>query len=254
VWGSVSLLHGLGGAAQGGLASLGDGEVAVSLAGAEVQVLRRAGLVARLELPAPSEQPLMAGQTHWYSVTGAGLAALDAFTRTLAWTLPARRAGLSPDGRALVIESAGELIWLEPASGWPLHRMQLPATTSAAPAVSNSGIALVPLVSGGLLALDPATQRLARIAVGSAPAWPPVWNEAGRHVIAAAGGDVVRVDLSGWAGPRDGQLERDPDDEDDPGEPEGASPRPPLGSASGSPPPPSALGGGVEGSSPQGGA
>jgi hypothetical protein len=218
-WGGAPQPHWLGTPAEA-LASLGDGVVAVGLAAAEAQVFRRSSLLVRLELAAPGEQPLLGGKAHWYAVTPAGLAAFDVSTRAPAWTAPARRAGLSADERALAIELEGDLVWLEPASGRELHRVQLPEAASSSPALTNSGIALVPLVSGGLLVIDPHTQRLARLALGPAPAWPPVWSEASRRVTAAAGGDVVGIDLSGWVGPVDGgPLEGGAPPREGPGEP-----------------------------------
>jgi len=218
-WGSAPRPHWLGSTAVS-LGSTGDGAVTVSLAAAEAQVFRRAALLARLELAAPSDQPLLGGNAHWYVVTRAGLAAFDVPTRAPAWTAPARRAGLSADERALAIEIEGDLVWLEPASGRELHRVRLPEAASSPPALTNSGIALVPLVSGGLLVVEPHTQRLARLALGAAPAWPPVWSEASRRVIAAAGGDVVGIDLSSWVGPLDaGPLEGDAPPSDAPSEP-----------------------------------
>jgi hypothetical protein len=203
-WGSAPRPHGLGSTAAGALGNLADGAVAVGLAAAEAQVFRRASLLARLELAAPSEQPLLGGKAHWYAVTRAGIAAFEVSTRAPAWMVPARRAGLSADERSLAIEIEGDLVWLEPASGRELHRVRLPEAASSPPALTNSGIALVPLVSGGLLVIEPHTQRLARLALGAAPAWPPVWSESSRRVIAAAGGDVAGIDLSGWVGPLDG--------------------------------------------------
>lgn len=220
-WGGAPQPHWLGGTAEGALGSLGDGALAVGLAAAEAQVFRRASLVARLELAAPCEQALLGGKAHWYAVTRAGLAAFDVATRALVWTAPARRAGLSADERALAIEIEGDLVWLEPSSGRELHRVQLPEPASSPPALTNSGIALVPLVSGGLFAIEPQPQRLARVAVGVAPAWPPVWDELSQHVTAAAGGDVASIDLSGWAGPFDADA---PEGDTPPGE----APSPPL--------------------------
>jgi hypothetical protein len=227
-WGSAPRPHWLGSTAAGALGNLADGAIAVGLAAAEAQLFRHASLLARLELAAPSEQPLLGGKAHWYAVTRAGIAAFDVSTRALAWTAPARRAGLSADERALAIEIEGDLVWLEPTSGRELHRAQLPEAASSPPALTNSGVALVPLVSGGLLVIEPRTQRLARLALGAAPAWPPVWSEVSRRVIAAAGGDVVGIDLSGWVGPLDGgPLETDAPPSDAPSEPRPAdAPRP----------------------------
>jgi hypothetical protein len=242
-WGSAPRTHWLGSTAAGALGSLADGAVAVVLAAAEAQVFRRASLLARLDLAAPSEQALLGGKAHWFAVTRAGIVAFDVSTRAPVWTAPARRAGLSADERALVIEIEGDLVWLEPASGRELHRARLPEAASSPPALTNSGIALVPLVSGGLLVIEPHTQRLARLALGAAPAWPPVWSEVNRRVIAAAGGDVAGIDLSGWVGPLDGgprETDAPPSDASEPRP--GDDARPSLGSRP------------LDGASPQGGA
>ncbi|HTV25195.1 MAG TPA: PQQ-binding-like beta-propeller repeat protein [Polyangiaceae bacterium] len=213
-WGSAPEAHWLGVPANGALGPLADGAVAVGLEGAEAQLFRRALPLARLELAAGADQPLLGGRAHWYAVTGAGLAALDVVTRACAWTAPARRAGLSPDERALVLEQEGVLVWVEPMTGRALHRVQLPAEASASPVVTNSGVALVPLTSGGLLVVEPTGRRSTRVPLGSAPAWPPVWSETSRRATAAAGGDVVGIDLSDWVGP----LEGDPADAGEPPE------------------------------------
>lgn len=200
-WGSATHSHGLGSPANGELASVGEGAVAIGLETPEAQVFRRSSPLARIELPAPPTQPLLGGSGHWYVVTRAGLAALDASTHAPLWTAPAERAGLSPDERALVVETEGDLVWLEPGSGAELHRVQLPEHASAAPTVTNSGIAFVPLVSGGVLVVDARGARLARVGVARAPAWPAVWSEARRRVTLAAAGDVIGIDLSGWVAP-----------------------------------------------------
>jgi putative pyrroloquinoline-quinone-binding quinoprotein len=218
-WGGAPQPYWLGGTAAGALASLGDGAVAVGLEASEAQVFRRASLLARLELPAPGEQPLLGGKAHWFAVTRAGLAAFDVSTRAPVWTAPARRAGLSADERALAIEIEGDLVWLEPASGRELHRVQLPEAASSPPVLTNSGVALVPLVAGALLMVEPHSQRLARVALGPAPAWPPAWSEVSQRVTAAAGGDVVGIDLSGWVGLDSGPPEGDAPPSEAPSEP-----------------------------------
>ena len=204
--GGAPQAHGLGLPASGTLTSLGEGAVAVGLEGGDAQLFRRASPLARLELAAgfdhpPLDHPLLGGKAHWYVVTGAGLVALDVVTRARTWAAPARRAGLSPDERTLVLEDGGDLVWREPASGLELHRVQLSGEASSSPLVTNSAVAVVPLMSGALLVVDPKRRQQASVSLGSAPAWPPVWSETSRRVTAAAGGDVVSVDLSDWASP-----------------------------------------------------
>jgi hypothetical protein len=201
-WGSAPRPHWLGDSAEGELGSLAEGAIGVALATPAVQVFRHASPLGRIDLAASPTQALLGGTTHWYAVTRVGLAALDASTGAPAWTAPARRAGLSADERALVLEADGELVWREPVTGGELHRVQLSAQTSAPPVVTNSGIALVPLVSGRVLVIDPKAGRAAQVPVAAAPARAPVWNEASRRLTAAAGGDVVGVDLSDWVAPR----------------------------------------------------
>jgi hypothetical protein len=234
-WGGAPQAHWLGAASDGTLGNLSDGAVTVGLEAPEAQLFRRAALMARIPLAASATQALLGGKSHWYAVTRAGLAAFDVATRAPIWAAPARRAGLSGDERALVLEVEGDLVWRDPASGLELHRVQLPADASAPPLVSNSGIALVPLLSGAVLVAEPKTGQLARIPLGAAPAWPPAWSETGRRLTAAAGGDVVGIDLSEWVGP----LGVDPGDADpgdsDPGDtdaPESDEPaRSPLGAS-----------------------
>lgn len=206
-WGSSPQAHWLSRSANGTLASLGDGAVAVGVDAPEAQLFRRASAVARLELAEAVEQPLLGGKGHWFALTRAGLAAHDVATRAQVWAAPARRAGLSADERALVIEVDAALVWLEPSTGRELHRVQLTADTSGAAAVTNSGVALVPLMSGRLLVVEPARGHQALIALAPAPASLPAWSEASRRVTAAAGGDVLGIDLSEWVVP----LRAEPD-------------------------------------------
>jgi hypothetical protein len=211
--GSAPRPHWLGGSVEGELGRLADGAIAVGLVEPAAQVLfRQASPSGRVDLAGSPTQALLGGTSHWYAVTRAGLAAFDVSTRAPAWTAPARRAGLSADERTLVLEDEDEWVWREPASGRELHRVQQSAQASAPPVVTNSGIAFVPLVTGRVLVIDPKAGRTAEVPVAAAPAWAPVWCEASRRLTAAAGGDVISVDLSAWVGP----VRSDPPDSDAP--------------------------------------
>jgi hypothetical protein len=54
-------------------------------------------------------------------------------------------------------------------------------------------------VSGELLMVEPRGALIAHAEVARAPAWPPVWSEPTRRVTAAAGAEVVGLDLSAWS-------------------------------------------------------
>jgi hypothetical protein len=181
------------------LASLGDGAVALGTAAPDAQVFRRSSLVAHLALESGLVQPLLGGKGHWFALTRAGLFAFDVATHALAWNGPARRAGASADERTLVVELERELVWLAPHTGGELYRIRLPGDVSAPPVVTNAGIAVVPMVSGELLMVEPRGALIAHAEVARAPAWPPVWSEPTRRVTAAAGAEVVGLDLSAWS-------------------------------------------------------
>ena len=189
----------LGHAVSSALASLGEGVVAVGTSAADAQVFRRASLVARLELDAEAAQPLLGGKGHWFAVTRGGIAAFDLTSRELVWSAQAQRAALSEDERVLVVQRERELCWLSPQTGAELRRAPLPGEVSALPVVTRSGVAVVPLVSGDLVVIEPHSGRVARVKVAPAPAWSPVWSEQSRRLTAAAGGVVVGVDLSAWS-------------------------------------------------------
>jgi len=181
-----------------GLGRLGAGAVAFGLASGEVQIVRRAAPVARLALGSRLTAPMFGDGERWFALTDVGLTAFDAATQSVAWQTPARRAALSADGRVLVVQVGAELHWLAPGTGEERQRVRLPGAVSTGFAVSNAGAALVPMVSGELLALAPRTTRLAQVKVGAAPAWAPVWDERTGRVTAASGGAVVALDLSTW--------------------------------------------------------
>jgi outer membrane protein assembly factor BamB len=184
-----------------GLGRLGAGSVALGTESGEVQIVRRAAPVARLALGASLTAPMFGDGERWFALTSAGLTALDAATRTSVWQTPARRAALSADGRVLVAQVGAELRWLAPATGEERQRVRLPGDVSSGFAVTNAGAALVPMVSGELLVVAPGEARLARVGVGAAPGWAPVWDERSGRVTAAAGAAVVALDLSSWQRP-----------------------------------------------------
>lgn len=203
-WGGAAQSQWLGADVDVPLASVGDGLVAVGMVSTEAQVFRRAAPLGLIELADEPAQPLLGGKEYWYAVTRVGLAAFDVTTRSLEWTAPARRAALSADQRLLLLEVEGELVWFTPESWRERHRVRLSGEASGPPVVANSGVALVPMMSGELLVIDPQSGRRARVDVGPGPVWPPVWREASQHVTAAAAGGVVDIDLSRWSGSVEG--------------------------------------------------
>ena len=76
-----------------------------------------------------------------------------------------------------------------------LGRASLPDDVSAAPALTNAGIALVPLVGGELWVVDPLASSAVRIGVGRSPPWAPVYDESSGSVTVAAGGSVSAIAL-----------------------------------------------------------
>jgi hypothetical protein len=198
-WNSAPSGRYLGQAVSVPLASLGDGLVALGTAAPDAQVFRRSSVVARLALDSGLIQPLLGGKDHWFAVTRSGLFAFDVATRALAWSGSARRAGMSADERTLVVEGNRELAWLSPHTGAELHRVRFSGDVSAPPVVTNGGMAVVPMVSGDLLVVEPHGTWMARVEVERAPAWFPIWSEPSRRVTAAAGGMVVGLDLSAWS-------------------------------------------------------
>jgi hypothetical protein len=198
-WNSVPSARPLGQPVIAPLSSLGEGLVAVGTTAPDAQVFRRSSQVASLALESSLLQPLLGGKAHWFAVTSAGLSAFDVATRALAWSRPARRAGASADERTLVAEVDGELVWLAPHTGLELQRVPLTGDVSAPPVVTNAGIAVVPMVSGELLVIEPRSGRRARVALARAPAWSPVWSERTSRITGAAGGMVVGLDLSAWS-------------------------------------------------------
>jgi hypothetical protein len=197
-WGSSPRGRYLGREASVPLGSLGAGLVALGTAASEALVYRRSAVVARLSLDGVPSQPLLGGAERWFAPTRAGIAAYDGSTRARLWRTPGQHAAVSEDEKALIVASGRELFWLSPETGEERHRLTLPDDVSAPPALTNSGVALVPLVSGELLLMDAAANRVAVVRVAPAPVWSPVWSEQNQRVTVAAGGVVVALDLSTW--------------------------------------------------------
>jgi hypothetical protein len=132
-----------------------------------------------------------------------------------------------------VVEVDGELVWLAPHSGQELQRVRLAGDASAPPLVTNAGIAVVPMVSGELVVVEPLGARQARIFVARAPVWPPVWSEPSARITGAAGAVVVGVDLSAWSR---SFARREPPGDDAPADPEADSEHDPSSGAGEGPP------------------
>lgn len=200
-WGSQLWSRHLSAEAAGAPASLGGGWLGVPTANQELWLFRGSALVSRVALPAVSSQPLLAGQQHWFVVAGGELLALAKDRKApIQWRSRARQVALSPGAEWLVAEADRELRWLSPATGKELHRSGLPDLPSASPAVLDSGVALVPLVSGELLIVNPLVQSSVKVKVATGPLRQPIWSERTRSAIAVAGnGTVLSVDLRGWS-------------------------------------------------------
>lgn len=200
VWGEPLWNVDLGKSALFAPTSLASGGLAVATEGAELRLLRGSSLAARLPLPGSPTQPVLsAGDRLWVVCAGELLAVETRPQLQVVWRAPARRAALSADGQWLLIESKADWAWRAAGSGELRWRAQLPDQTSAAPALTNAGVALIPLVSGELLLLAPGGAASARVRVGPAPLWRPLWDEARQRALVSAGsGALVAIDLGGW--------------------------------------------------------
>ena len=142
---------------------------------------------------------LSAGDRLWVVSEGEVLALQSQPGLQVVWRARGRRAALSADAEWLLSESGGNWSWRAAGSGELCHRIQLPDEASAAPALTNAGVALIPLVSGELLLIDPVSSESARVRVGTAPLWRPLWDEARQRAVVAAGsGALVSIDIGGW--------------------------------------------------------
>lgn len=184
--------------------ALVDGALVVGSGEAQLSVLRASSGGTRVDLPGELAQPVLSNRDYFFVVAGRELVAFDLGDRSVVWRRNARYAALSDDGERLVAEARGELHWLDPATGAELHSVALPDNGSDAPALSNAGIAMVPLVSGELFLAAPgrvAGERVgtARVTVTAAPLWRPTWSERRQTVLAASGnGTLCAIDLGPW--------------------------------------------------------
>jgi outer membrane protein assembly factor BamB len=200
-WGGALWDRQLGSIAAAVPASFEDGWLAVGTMRPELWLFRGASLISQLPLPGPLSQPVLANVDHWFLVARGELLALDANDKAVAWRGSARHAALSANGHWLIAEIERELIWLSPGTGEALHRVELPGQLSEAPRLSNSGMAVLPMISGDLLVVEPGSWAHARVKVASGPLWAPIWSERTANVTVAAGSGVVSsFDLRGWPG------------------------------------------------------
>jgi hypothetical protein len=200
-WGGALWDRQLGSSAAAAPASFEDGWLAVGTMLPELWLFRGGSLVSQLPLPGPLSQPVLASVDHWFVVARGEILALDAKDKTIAWRGSARHVALSANGRWLIAEIERELLWLSPRTGEELHRVGLPGQLSEAPTLSNSGMAVLPMISGDLLFMEPQSGAHARVKVASGPLWAPVWDEATETVTVTAGsGTVASFHLHGWPG------------------------------------------------------
>jgi PQQ-like domain len=200
-WGGTLWSRALGQAIVGRPAVSLDGWVGIGTARPELCLFQSGSLVSQLELPAPLRQPVVLGLEHRFAVTGGELLAFDEQRKpALAWRAAARYAAASENGEWLVVEDQGQLRWLSPRTGQELDAVSVPGDPSAPPALTNSGVAILPLVSGELLVASRQGATL-RFKVAASPLWGPSWNEHGNRLVVAAGsGSVASVELGGWPG------------------------------------------------------
>lgn len=172
--------------------------------GAELWRWSGARRARRLPLPqslavGSDAQLLLAGERVWVLLAGELHALEPAESGGVPWSVPARQAAVSADGDTLLVVTGTELRWLTARSGEDIYRAPLSEAVSAAPALSNEGLALVPLVSGELLLASPGHGALANVRVGGAPLLRPVWSEStGRASVASGDGALLTLQLRGW--------------------------------------------------------
>ena len=175
------------------------GGLAVGTSRPELWLLRNAGAAVRLPLPAPLRQPVLSSPERVYAVVDAELLAVQSSgVPRVEFRAEAQAAALSTNAEWLVVQWHRQLRWVSPGTGQVLFAAELPGEASGVPAVTNSGVALVPMVAGDLMVLAPGQRRSARVSVGSAPVWPPLWDERNQRVLVASSGVVAAIDLAGW--------------------------------------------------------
>jgi len=151
-------------------------------------------------LPGAPSGPLSSSAERLSLVAGGELLTYEtSASRALSSRTPARAGALSPDGASLIADTGAELVWLSARTGQTLGRVPSVEETSFAPALSNAGVAFLPLMSGDLLLVALGGAVSARIHVGPAALLRPIWSEAQRRVTIAAGSGVVAaIDLGAW--------------------------------------------------------
>jgi len=200
-WGGALWNRALGQAIVGRPAISVDGWVGVATSRPELCLFKSGSLVSQLPLGAPLRQPVLLGLEHRFAVSGGELLAFDDQPKpALVWRAAARYVAASENGEWLVVEDQGQLRWLSPRTGEQLDSVSLLGDASAPPALTNAGVAIVPLVSGELLVAARQGATL-RFKVAASPLWGPNWNEHGQRLVVAAGsGSVANVELGAWPG------------------------------------------------------
>lgn len=181
------------------------GLVALGTRAPEVWLLRDALHAERVKLPGALAQPPLFADGRWFAQLDNELVAHDHESQAVLWRCTGQHAALGAARGTLVIEQAGSLVWLDPGSGRALHRLVLPVLASAPPALTDSGLALLPTASGVLFVLVPEPPELVPVRVSWAPLRTPVYEPVSRLAVVTGGdGVVTAVDIGRWLDRRDG--------------------------------------------------
>jgi outer membrane protein assembly factor BamB len=174
-------------------------DVALATQAPELWLIRDALRAERVSLPGElSQAPLFSG-TRWLAQGSDELLAFDVGSAHVAWRSSGQRAGVNSAGSLLVQERSGSLLWLEADSGRTLHELALPLAGSAPPALTDSGIALVPTASGILLVLQAEPADVVPVRVSWAPLLTPVYDPVSRRALVSGGdGLITAVDIGQW--------------------------------------------------------
>jgi hypothetical protein len=181
------------------------GLVALATRAPEVWLIRDAARAERVSVPAELAQSPLFADGRWFAQVGSEIIAYEGASHDVLWRCPGQHMALNAAGSVLVLEQAGALVWLATDSGLPLHRLVMPAAASAPPALTDSGLVLVPTASGVLFVLEPEPEGVVPVRVSWAPLRTPVYDPSSRQAVVSGGdGVITAVDLGTWLDRRDG--------------------------------------------------
>ncbi len=170
----------------------------------------RGGRLASALLPAPPAQGgVGALESTWLVAAQGELLAYARGRRQARWRAQARWFGVDEESGEVVVERAGELVWLNASDGRLLGGLALPEPLSEAPVGVGQGVVLAPLVSGSLFVAQRDTLRSAVLALGHSPLRRPTLGRGALAAVASGGGELFQIDLSRWLGASGGAAPAD---------------------------------------------